>query len=328
VAIALGGASVLAQGAKTAGDEKPAAPASSESRRYSGKVTIYSDGGLTGKAPLFQLKKNVRLTQEGEDFILYADQLTYNEDQDKAVATANLRVESRDSTITGDSIVAYFNKKEIVITGHVVIMSHGTGDGIKASAPATGTPRPDATGDRSLRSQAKRKPSRITCDRVVYNYQNHEAEAVGNILMTQDKKSGTCAKIVYDEENNIAHLIGNVRFTDEEKREATMPELYVYIDANQWETKLRTVITMPHPNRTQAAVNNKTKMPEMTTIPADAVPDDTTAASPPASPSPADKSNGATEPAKAAADGTPAAGNVNDPQQPVAAEAVKTAARG
>ncbi|MDF2441591.1 MAG: hypothetical protein JWN98_2575, partial [Abditibacteriota bacterium] len=79
---------------------RPAAKASGGDR--SGDVHIYNHP--SGRATYDQAKgihrlwRDVRVTQDGEDFILYSDELTFFEKENLATATGKPRVESRDST--------------------------------------------------------------------------------------------------------------------------------------------------------------------------------------------------------------------------------------
>lgn len=184
---------------------------------------IWEDDNKIGRAT-----KDVTISQAGEDFILYCDDLTYNKKTNQALARQNLRIESRDSTITGDLIHADFESKVITITGNVVLHSRGTDDGIHGSATATRKHR--------LPAQLNGKATTMNCDRIDYNYENHEAVVTGHIHMAQEGNSGTCDHILFDDANNIARLVGNVAFTNTDEQTFRCRELTIWIDSGRMQT--------------------------------------------------------------------------------------------
>lgn len=238
----LGGAllcstAVLAQ-PKRALRQIAAAPAAPKTQnRTAGEVLINAPNGGVWQddQQVGHLTKNVTVSQEGEDFILYCDDLTYNKRTNVGIARVNLKVESSDSTITGNAIHADFNAKLITIRGHVVMNSHGSEDGIRGSAPNKANKR------RRLPAQLEGKASTMTCDLIVYNYETHQAEITGNIHMQQADSSGTCERIIFDDRANIARLLGNAQFGNAEKRTFKSPEITVWIDTNVIQTKAGTI---------------------------------------------------------------------------------------
>ncbi|MBV9865999.1 MAG: hypothetical protein JO316_11645 [Abitibacteriaceae bacterium] len=219
-----------------------------------GKVHIYSPHGVTwdDANKIGHAVKDVTITQQGEDFILYCDDLTYNQTTDQALAREKLRVESRDSTMTGNLIHADFTNKVITITGNVIINSHGTDDGIRGSAPNKNQHK------RKLPKRLAGKQSTMTCDRIDYNYENKEAVVTGHIHMTQEGNSGTCDRIVFDEENNIAHLIGNVQFNNKDDQAFQCPEMTIWIDDNRIQVPANAGIIIPRNSKQ----NNKPRTPK------------------------------------------------------------------
>jgi lipopolysaccharide export system protein LptA len=237
-------------------------------------VTPEKDGVVTirnspqGKAVyddqrgIARITKDVRVTQAGEDFILYADDVTYNRTKNQAIATGNIRVETRDSTIRGTSIFADFDTKIISITGNVTMSSHGEKDGI-------------VNGRRGFRDEVTHKPSNLVCKRIDWNYENRQAVITGDIRMIQGANVGTCNRIRFDERQNIAFLEGNVIFEDREK-ERTMrtSELTIYIDENQIQTSKSTVVVMKPDNATKSATPRPTSAPAFTFEPKERIGDD------------------------------------------------------
>lgn len=203
--------------------------------RVNGRATYDQAQGI------HRLVRDVRVTQDGEDFILYCDQLTYFEKTNIAQATGNPRIETRDSTILATSIRAEFDSKIIYLEGKVVMKSHGENDGIQPISPSS----PDKKKPQNLRGEVLHKASTLRCDRIDYRYENREAILHGNILMRQGDNTGTCEQIVFDEANNIAQLKGQVSFTNGEKQTIKARNLVIWIDDNVVETKERVRVDIP-----------------------------------------------------------------------------------
>lgn len=256
---AIGSVSLLS--AAVVAQTPASAPATRTERTGGVRISIKGTTTYDKKQGLARLLGDVRVTQEGEDFILYANELIYNENRNEAIAKGSPRVESRDSTITGNEIRAYFDRKLIVVTGNVTIRSHGADDGIKGSDPnkKPGTLRDEVTG----------RASRMTCSRIDYNYSNREAVITGNIRMLQGKSTGTCERILFDEENNIAELTGRVQFTDGEGRTMRVEQLRIYIDADHVETQAPTRWEIPNKPKNTTPATDKTKFPAPTKLPGD-----------------------------------------------------------
>ncbi len=171
---------------------------------------------------------DVTATQKGEDFILYAQKANSFRDDGQgntdgeiktATATDNLRIETRESTIRGKNLFANFVTKVFSVTDDVVVSSYGENDGVA----------PDAAAKR--RSEQKRQPVRIACDRLDWNYDTRQAILVGHIRIVQGDGVGTCNQIIYDETKNAARLLGDVRFGNAEKRQFFANELLLFIDS-------------------------------------------------------------------------------------------------
>lgn len=247
----LSGATVAAVSAQVG--KTPAAPSATRDgnmiiRNSPSGTGVYDD--TTGIA---RLTKDVTIVQVGEDFILYAQDLTYNKPKNQAVATGSLRVETRDSTVRGDRIFADFDKKVITIMGNVVINTHGKGDGITGNG-------------RGFKTEYARKPSKILCDRADWNYEDREAVLTGHLRMTQGSNSGTCDRIIYDEEQNVAQLMGGVRFRNEENQVFNTPDLVIYIDEGRISTKF-TSLTFGARPKTSATPRPTKKTPRFGTPP-------------------------------------------------------------
>lgn len=224
-----------------------------------GEVLVTGDNVVSDDATgISTLTGKVTVTQVGEDFILYAQKLVYDSRKNRASASGNLRIETRDSTIRGVRVDANFDTKILSLTGNVAVSSHGKGDGITGNRKTEG-----------VRDDLSRKASKLTCNRVDWDYETREAVLWGNLRMVQGKSSGTCDRILYDEGQNVAQLLGNVRFTDEKGQVFNTPDLTVYIDEDRMETKRARIQIKPNrgtetaPRPSKPAVRPK-KAPQIT----------------------------------------------------------------
>ncbi|MDQ3814438.1 MAG: LPS export ABC transporter periplasmic protein LptC [Armatimonadota bacterium] len=239
--------------AKVAAVTPPAAPVKKE---RTGDINLESNDAVWDNGRnVGQLSGNVKITQDGEDFILYADRVTYYKTTNQADARGNLRVETKDSTIVSAQIHADFDAKIITLTGNVTMRSHGKEDGIKEKKPE----KKAGEEGRNLREEVLHKPSRMTCEKIEYNYENREALVTGNIRLTQEQNLGVCAKILFDEEKNVARLEGSVIFKQKDGRTIETPSLTVWIDQDKIlapkETKIKIPVekkegTTPRPPKT------------------------------------------------------------------------------
>lgn len=245
----------VAQTAASKGSAKvarPAAPAKAGSGDRTGDVHIRNHPA--GRAAYDQAKgihrlwRDVRVTQDNEDFILYSDELTYHEKTNEAFAKGSPRVETRDSTILATSMRADFDNKIIYLEGNVVMKSHGESDGIQPIAPGAD----EKKKSRSLRGEVLHKPSTLRCNQIDYRYEIQEATLSGDILMRQGDNTGTCKQIVFDEANNIARLIGEVSFTNGERQTIKARNLTIWIDDNIIETKERVRVDIPRTQKDAA----------------------------------------------------------------------------
>ena len=181
---------------------------------------------------------DVTATQQGEDFILYAQQAVSARKGTTTTATAtkDLRVETRESTIRARKLFANFDTKVFSMTEDVVVSSYGENDGVAPDVAAT------------RRAEKKRRPVRIACDRLDWNYDTRQATLVGNIRIVQEDSVGTCNQIIYDEPANAARLIGNVKFVNEKRQQFLTDELLLFIDTG--------LVKVDTPVRVTGAVTN------------------------------------------------------------------------
>lgn len=217
---------------------------------------------------LSELNGDVVITQDGEDFILYAQKVVHSDRKNQATATGDLRVESRESTIKSVKMFADFNTKIISMVESVVISSYGEGDGIQTDGIA------------ARRAEKKRKPVRIACDRLDWNYETKQAILVGNIRIVQGDSAGTCNQIIYDEPKNAARLLGNVKFGNAQSQQFLTDELILFVDSGLTQTNAPVRLVGPVNNVAAAQVKPATKPTEAFPEPAK-IGDDTTFPSPP-----------------------------------------------
>lgn len=222
-AVALAGSVSLSRAQPTPGAE-PAGKAATQADRPLGAVRMTNPGGeatLDLARGVRHATRNVQLWQEGEDFILYADDVTQYEKDNTGTARSNLHVESRDSTIIGDLMRVDFTDKVMTLTGNVILKSHGEKDGLRGQGDG-----------KSVRGEVLHKPSSLTCDRLDYDYETKQATLSGNIRMRQGENFGTCERILFDESKNIVRLIGNVKFINGDSQTIEVPEMTIWIDNN------------------------------------------------------------------------------------------------
>lgn len=238
---------VSAQPPKAPARKAPVAPRADET----GAVIVTGNTSLTDTATsISKLTGNVVVTQVGEDVSLHSDSLIYNDPQKRAIATVNLVVTTRDSTIRGDRVDANFNTKMLTMTGQVRISTHGKGDGITGNRAGGG-----------IRDEFASKPSKLKCDRVDWDYETREAVLTGHIKMTQGKNSGTCDRIEFDERQNVARLKNHVEFTDDKGQSYKTPDLTIYNDENRIVTGQSTLHFKPNAGANAASRAPKPPVP-------------------------------------------------------------------
>ena len=213
---------VLAQPAlETTPEVKPEVAPAVAAPKGTGEVVINSPQGTStfnDKTGVGVITKDVTITQSGEDFILYAQRVVFSRPKNQATATQDLRVETRDSTIRAERMFGDFNSKVLSMVGSVVVSSYGENDGVQTPGAA------------QRRAAQNRKPVRISCDRLDWNYDTRQATLVGNLRLVQGENVGTCTKIIYDEPKNAARLIGDVKFGNSKNQRFLGDELIVFMD--------------------------------------------------------------------------------------------------
>lgn len=215
----------------------------------SGQVSIVNakDGTFSydDTSGLAHWTKDVVITQQSEDIIIRAQDVQADRIRKLANATDQLSIETRDSTIKGKKLYADFNNRTAIITQNVVITSHGKNDGAAAG----------------IRAEVGRKPIRVNCERVDWEYDIRQATATGNIHIAQGVNRGTCNKIIFDERRNIIDLLGDVRFGDDKNRTFIGQHIRVYIDESRIQGIGPTRMLVPEGDGLNASTPRATKAP-------------------------------------------------------------------
>ncbi len=257
--------------AATAPANVPAAAATAPAKVGEVRIEAGEGGTKTSnyETGLSEINGNVTITQDSEDFILYARKVVHSDRKNQATATGELRVETRDSTIRAVKMFADFNTKIISMIGSVVISSYDEGDGVQTD------------GQLQNRADKKRRPVRIACDRLDWNYETKQATLVGNLRIVQGESVGTCDQIIYDEPKNAARLLGNVNFGNRESRKFLTDELTIFVDSGLTQTEAGVRLVGPVNNVADGVEKPAIKPAQSFPEPAD-IGDDTAFPAPPA----------------------------------------------
>ncbi len=192
----------------------PAVAAPAPSVKTPGNVVINAArSSYTDANGVSVLNGGVTIKEVGKEFSLSASDVIYSEPKSQASAKGDLKVTTRNSTIRGADLFGDFNKKLLSISGNVVISAYDKGDGMSG-----------------FRSSVARKPVRIACNRLDWNYVTRQATLVGNLRIVQADNSGTCDTIIYDEPKNIVYLRGSVRFGNAKRQQFVGNEVTVFVD--------------------------------------------------------------------------------------------------
>jgi lipopolysaccharide assembly outer membrane protein LptD (OstA) len=239
-----------------------------------GDVHITSDQlDYVKESATFILKGNVVVRQDGEDMVMHSDNAVYKRDSNTATASGNLKVDTRDSTITGLKLNADFDAKHVIITEDVFMRSHGEKDGL----PDKEKIKKDSSKDPAAAVDAlSHKPSNMWCDKIDFNYDIQEALVTGNIKIKQEKTNGTCEQVVFDEANNRAKLQGKVNFVDDEGQKFLCELMYVWFDTGNIKVPGKYTFTSPRkenktdktePDKSPTS-QEKSSFPDEPTLPA------------------------------------------------------------
>ena len=151
-----------------------------------------------------------------KDTHLYCDKAEYNEDEDTARSTGNLKIVQPDTTITGDLITADFDDEVADITGNVRLVTKKqkkaageppAGEEPKAAdRPAGEAPKEEEPG---RWDEYKEKLTTVTCEHIRYWYEQKNAIATGNVVAEQEDKKCFADEAEYVEKDDLLTVKGN-----------------------------------------------------------------------------------------------------------------------
>jgi len=194
---------------------------------------IHADSfSRSGKTKITTLKGNAIVAHNDTRF--YADEIVIDDEKDTGRATGHLKITDPDSEIVGDLITADFTQELAVITGNVR-MKHqkkpaepeqpAGAEKPESPAPAPGTPAnqkaPETTGSNKEKEpetvqEFESKLTVITCTRIDFYYEVDRAEAIGNVVAKQEKKTVYADRLVYDKKAEILTVDGQARVETED----------------------------------------------------------------------------------------------------------------
>ncbi|MGC9319308.1 MAG: OstA-like protein [Armatimonadota bacterium] len=193
------------------------------------------------EAATYHLSGNVVFSHQ--DIMLYCDRAVYDYDANSAEATGSPRVESPDTTMTGDLIEANFDDEVAVVTGNVTVVtqrkkqeaesqdeeqqpsqSEDAGEGEEADENEEGEPR-------KLEDYWEKKTT-ITCEKIVYEYAEDvkRATATGRIKAVQEDKTVYADRAVYEELKDLITVTGDVRVLTDRGDEFRCPKAVISVE--------------------------------------------------------------------------------------------------
>ena len=176
-----------------------------------------------------------------KDTHLYCDEAQYNEDEDTARATGNLKLVQPETTVTGDLITADFGEEVADITGNVRLMTQKK----KEEPPPEGEAAPKAeeqpangNGEKQDRwEEHKQKLTTVTCEQIRYWYEEKRAIATGNVVAEQEDKKVYGDEAEYVEKEDLLTLKGNpVKAIMENGNQFTTPWIKVEVEGERFWT--------------------------------------------------------------------------------------------
>ncbi|MBM3471771.1 MAG: hypothetical protein FJX75_00695 [Armatimonadetes bacterium] len=160
---------------------------------------------------LYFLTGNVHFRHK--DTHLYCDQAQYNEDEDTARATGNLKIVQPETTITGDLITADFGEEVADIVGNVRLLTQKKKEEPKPEVEATGEapaePAKEGEQKEGRWEEYKEKLTTVTCNQIRYWYEEKRAVATGNVVAEQEDKKVYGEEAEYVEKDDLLTLKGD-----------------------------------------------------------------------------------------------------------------------
>jgi lipopolysaccharide assembly outer membrane protein LptD (OstA) len=159
---------------------------------------------------LYFLTGNVHFRHK--DTHLYCDKAEYNEDEDTARATGNLKIVQPETTVTGDLITADFGEEVADIDGNVRLVTQKKKEE-KAEGEAVTPAPPEAPKEGEQKEgrweKYKEKVTIVTCNHIRYWYEEKRAVATGNVVAEQEDKKVYGEEAEYVEKEDLLTLKGD-----------------------------------------------------------------------------------------------------------------------
>jgi hypothetical protein len=236
------------------------------------KAHIESDSAdFDTKAKLWRFRTNVVLKHKDATF--YCDQADVDKKENTAEARGHLRVLDPDNLIVGDLVQADFDDSSATLLGNVTLTHEkglNAPPEKRVDKPAAATPSeskepapPPQTGssaqseasqpsadvaegaaptvepaeakpeDETEIEKAKRKKTVITCDKIVFYYDEDRAEAWTNVVAKQEDRTVYTSHAVYDETIEVLYCDGPTRVTTEDGDDLTVAGAIVYYNEDR-----------------------------------------------------------------------------------------------
>lgn len=170
--------------------------------------TVEAEGGvvvrragtvLRGHALLYEIvprlahvSGEVRLEQDGT--VVTAGRMTLNIGTQTVEARDGMRLTRDGTTVTGEEMVAHLAARRAEVTGHAVL--------VRPAGPAS-------TPDRTARVLAAQE-TKITAERLRFQWDANEAEAEGTVVVTQPERTARAGRAVYSEARGVLELVESV----------------------------------------------------------------------------------------------------------------------
>ncbi|MEA3403646.1 MAG: LptA/OstA family protein [Armatimonadota bacterium] len=190
----------------------------------------------------YHLSGNVVFSHQ--DIRLYCDRAVYDYDANSAEATGSPRVESPDTTMTGELIEANFDDEVAVVTGTVTVVTQRKKEEEEGQddeqQPSESEQQPseseeteeDEEGEPRKLEDYWEKKTTITCEKIVYEYAEDvkRATATGRVKAVQEDKTVYADRAVYEELKDLITLTGDVRVLTDRGDEFRCPKAVISVE--------------------------------------------------------------------------------------------------
>ena len=184
-------------------------------------VTIEADEASAVSATNTQtLRRNVVIQSRGT--VLRTQLAQYNETTGVATSPGQLQISDERNTLHGNSGVAYYARRQAIITGSVKIVVR---------------PKESNTAPKGSARSEFRDPVTVFCDRVEYNWRTKVAVCTGHLTLKQSTRKGetrtaTADTLTYEATPERVTLTGNVHAVDSQGRDLRGPKAIAIVREN------------------------------------------------------------------------------------------------